>query len=110
MSKGKDKLNLSLPRRGSPRRKHHPRCEDCKERLLLRLPGWGSCENCHRGYALPVGFVGTYGDHREKEVYLASMVMQEIRQDCSIDEADNHFEDELRDKKIIVIWDVEFDN
>jgi hypothetical protein len=89
------------------KRKRKPKvCQDCKQPLLL-YRGWGSCENCHRGCALPIGYVATYGHHEGKEVYLASAIIRELSQDMTHAEAEKDIEEDLEDRNIFVVWDIE---
>ena len=90
-----------------PKKKRKPKtCGDCKQPLIL-YRGWGSCEGCHRGTALPIGYIATYGHHEGKEVYLASSIVRELSQDMSRTEAEEEIGDDLEDRNIFVIWDIE---
>jgi len=100
------RLSIETPRK--KRKKKPELCEDCKTPLRIH-PGWGSCETCHRGAALPIGWVATSGHHEGKEVFLASALMRELRQDCDPKDAKEELEDELRSKDYFVVWDHDYE-
>ena len=101
---------LRLPHSPKPKKKKRAfRCGECKAKLLVSQPGFGTCENCHTGEALPIGHIATYGHHEGKEVYLASSLMREYRQEGDVEYARDDLEDDIRNRDIFVVWDIERD-
>lgn len=96
-----------LPEPRTPRRRKPTRCEACRQPLRVTR-GWGSCEACGTGTALPIGHVITKG-HKGKEVYLASSILRELAQEGSLETAREDLQDELKDRAYLVIEEVEPD-
>jgi len=89
-----------------PKDEKPPRCEDCKNPLIVSR-GWGFCETCWRGESLPIGIVVSRGSQEGKEVHLLSTIRRELEQD-GYEGLEDDIEDELRSRKYIVIRDLEF--
>jgi len=59
-----------------------PRVDNCKQcdRKIIRSirRGWGSCENCMAGQAIPIGKVVSAGRQKDMYVYEKSAILAEL--------------------------------
>lgn len=66
--------------RTKPKRRPPDLCKRCDRPVVISAvrPGWGSCENCRTGQALPIGKVASFGRQKGMCVYEKSAILAEL--------------------------------